>query len=509
MHSVLKFFVGALIGVLLLPYLVIPNKEMPEGSDLNSPFFNYEEVRLLEDRTFRDVVEEKNILNHNILDALINEINSAETFLILDFFLWNEWKCKLSKKEDLIKISESLVQAIISKRTKDPQIPILIITDPINRLYGNQVPEFFKRLASLGIPVVFTDLTALPDSNWIYSKQIRFWSKFYTFSLNTNKFRIFPNIVESKGKRLSFSEFFKALHLKANHRKILISGYKNKPNRVIVGSFNPSDGSSLNSNLAASVSGPIADYIARSELSIVQWSTSNKGNLLGNRLHLEDVLRSLDRILIKKNNFKRFALRKTGVQFLSEGSIGNSLIKNLEASGEGTSIDIAMFYLSDRTFVKALKAAAKRGANIRLLLDQNKYAFGFKKMGIPNRSIADELMQLDEVNSIQIHWASAESHAQYHTKAIRIFDKERDLVYIGSANLTKRSLSNFNLESTLVFNHVLPISNAFDAYFDNIWNNEIGYNESFEYKALKNPKWMQYIRLFFYRFQEWSQISSR
>ena len=509
MHSVLKFFIGALIGILLLPYLVITNKEMPEGCDLTSPFFNCEEVEFLADRTFRDEVEGKNILDHNILDTLINEINSSETFLILDFFLWNKWEGKLPKKENLIKISENLAQAIISKRNKDPQVPILIITDPINRLYGNQVPKFFERFASLGIPVIFTDLSALPDSNWIYSKQIRFWSKFYAFNLNTNKFRIFPNIVESKGKRLSFSEFFKSLHLKANHRKILISGYKNKPHKVIIGSFNPSNGSALNSNLAVSVSGPIADYVARSELSLIQWSVNNNGSLLGNRLHLEDALRTLDRILIKKNNFKRFALRKTGVQFLSEGSIGRSLIKDIEASGEGTSIDIAMFYLSDRDFVKSLKAAAKRGANIRILLDQNKFAFGFKKIGIPNRSIADELMQLDEVNSIQIHWLSAESNAQYHAKAIRIFDKERDLIYIGSANLTRRSLFNFNLESNLVFNKVLPISNAFDSYFDNIWNNEFGYVESFEYKALKNPKWMQYIRLLFYRFQEWTQISTR
>ena len=76
-----------------------------------------------------------------------------------------------------------------------------------------------------------------------------------------------------------------------------------------------------------------------------------------------------------------------------------------------TEIDIAMFYLSDRKVIRAIKSALKKGAQVRLLLDQNLNAFGFKKNGIPNRAVADELMSLDASNALSIRWASADSGA--------------------------------------------------------------------------------------------------
>ena len=39
MKTVLKIFIGALVGILLLPYVVIKKQEMPTGCDLSSPFF--------------------------------------------------------------------------------------------------------------------------------------------------------------------------------------------------------------------------------------------------------------------------------------------------------------------------------------------------------------------------------------------------------------------------------------------------------------------------------------
>ena len=54
----------------------------------------------------------------------------------------------------------------------------------------------------------------------------------------------------------------------------------------------------------------------------------------------------------------------------------------------GDSIDVAMFYLSDRDTIGALLAAAKRGVTVRVILDPNKDAFGRTKNGIPNRSVS-------------------------------------------------------------------------------------------------------------------------
>lgn len=512
MRFIVKLLIGAIVGIILLPYIVIPKLPMPEGCNLLSPYFSHSEVDLLIDRTYRDEASNENLLDHEILDAIIEEIQSAETFLIIDFFLWNKWQGRFAKNkknvQELIPLADLLADAIIKKRTQNPEMPILLITDPINRLYGDKHPDFYQSLNELGIPVVYTDLYNLPDSNKIYSKQVRFWSKFYDLNPNSNRFRIFPNLVESKGERLSFSQFFKAFHLKANHRKVVITGYRNGPSKMIIGSFNPSDASTLNSNIAVKVSGPVADYVARSELEIAQWSALKPENLFGKRFELEDAIRRMDKALLSNNDFNQFKSRKTGVRFISEGATNKVLLDLFNSSDKGTEIDIAMFYLSDRKMIKALKSAAKRGVKIRLLLDQNKNAFGFKKMGIPNRSVADEMMQLDEVDSIQIHWASAETGGQFHSKAIRVFDDKRDILFLGSSNITRRSIGNFNLEANVLFNDVIAINNEFDLYFESLWGNSLGFDESLEYKALKNPTWMQYIRLCFYRVSEWTQFST-
>ena len=243
-------------------------------------------------------------------------------------------------------------------------------------------------------------------------------------------------------------------------------------------------------------------------MAIAEWSASDSSNLMGKRFELEDALRRMDFALLKANDFEQYAVRKTGVRFVSEGSIGEAVMELLEDSKRGTEIDIALFHLSDRSIVKALKQAAKRGVKLRILLDQNNRAFGYKKMGVPNRSVADELMTLDEVDSIQIHWASSATGGQYHTNAMRVFDQDRDILLLGSANFSHRSLFNYNLEANLLFNQVLPVNNAFDHYFDSLWNNSTGFNESLEYKALRNPEWMQFIRKVFYFFREWTQLST-
>jgi len=72
---------------------------------------------------------------------------------------------------------------------------------------------------------------------------------------------------------------------------------------------------------------------------------------------------------------------------LTEGGIRTELLDRLDTAGRGDNIDIAMFYVSDRGVVESLLAASHRGANVRLILDPNKDAFGHTKSGIPNQPV--------------------------------------------------------------------------------------------------------------------------
>ena len=141
------------------------------------------------------------------------------------------------------------MDAIADKRKQRPQMPILIITDPINRLYGSANTQTFEVFASLSIPVVYTDLSKLRDPNFLYSKQVDFWSKFYPEKHKEKRFKFIPNPMDWKGDKLSFLQLAKSFHLKSNHRKVIITGYQNKPSRMVIGSFNPADSGALNSNL--------------------------------------------------------------------------------------------------------------------------------------------------------------------------------------------------------------------------------------------------------------------
>ena len=87
MHFIFKLLSGAAFGIFVLPYIVIPKLPMPEGCNLLSPYFSYSDVDLLIDRTYRDEAIGENILDHEISEAIIQEVQSAETFLILDFFV--------------------------------------------------------------------------------------------------------------------------------------------------------------------------------------------------------------------------------------------------------------------------------------------------------------------------------------------------------------------------------------------------------------------------------------
>jgi phosphatidylserine/phosphatidylglycerophosphate/cardiolipin synthase-like enzyme len=130
-----------------------------------------------------------------------------------------------------------------------------------------------------------------------------------------------------------------------------------------------------------------------------------------------------------------------------------------------------MFYLSERALVEALLAAAERGVEVRLLLDPNKDAFGRQKGGIPNRPVASELVSRSD-GAIRVRWYRTHGE-QFHTKLVMIRGAERLWLTLGSANLTRRNVGDFNLEANLAVEAPLGASLAQDAerYFETLWNN--------------------------------------
>jgi len=201
------------------------------------------------------------------------------------------------------------------------------------------------------------------------------------------------------------------------------------------------------------------------------------------------------------------AVEMLRVRVLTEAAIRDALLERLAATRAGDRIDVAMFYLSGRDVIEALLGAARRGASVRLLLDPNKDAFGRQKGGIPNRPVASELVSRSD-GAIHVRWYRTHGE-QFHTKMVAVHGRDTTWVTLGSANLTRRNLGNFNLEANLAFE--APASAALaeqlDRYFETLWNNRApaGIEYTAEYDSFADPAQSSYWA---YRILEASGLST-
>ena len=508
MRTVKWILFGALLGIAALPYLLFQQKELPAGTSLRSPDFEYTEAGLLIDRTQWDEESEQLVRSHQIFDAILSEIESAETYVIADFFLWNPWRGELEASGDLRSLSEELSEALIRKRIQNPDMPILVITDPINRIYGDHQPEFYARLAGAGIPVVFTDLSQLPDSNRLYAPQATFWRKYLPSEQSETDQRWVPNPFNPEGQKLTFAQLVRMLYFKANHRKVLVTGRRSSPSRAVLGSFNPADGSANHSNVAVLVDGAVAIYAAHSELQVAEWSSvSTQQVQAGLSEQVAQAIAEIRKHVPAVTSLPEASADAARVAWRSEGKIQEELLQQLNLATAGTRVDAAVFYFSDRRIVGALKQAIERGAEIRLLLDANRDAFGREKNGIPNREVAAELMQLAGEGSVAVRWAATHGE-QYHAKVLRVSGPRQDVLCLGSANWTRRNLGDLNLEANLIFQDAAKLGREFDVYFESLWTNASGYEESLSYVDWAEEGWSLRWKTWLYRFQEWSGAST-
>jgi phosphatidylserine/phosphatidylglycerophosphate/cardiolipin synthase-like enzyme len=508
MRIALLILIGALLGVASLPYLLFRQVDLPAGTNLRSAGFEFSEARLLIDRTVWDAEGAKPLVAHRIFDTVLAEIEAAESFVIADFFLWNPWRGAVELSGELRPLAEELADALIRKRIQNPATPILVITDPINRLYGDQAPEYFERLASAGIPVVFTDLSQLRDSNRVYAPQARFWGQYLPEGDLQNDARPVPNFFDSAGDKLTMAQLGRLLYFKANHRKVLVTGYRQSAARVVIGSLNPADGSANHSNLGVLVDGAVALYAAHSELEVAQWSSQNSSQIQG-RLSFEaaKAISKIRQLLPDVRSLPQARAGASTVAWRSEGAIQDELVVQLNQATAGSRIDAGVFYFSDRRIVQAFKEAIGRGAQVRLLLDANRDAFGRGKNGIPNRTVAAELIELASEGLVEVRWAATHGE-QYHAKVLRIVGVRQDMLFLGSANWTRRNLGNLNLEANLLFQDAVALGREFDDYFERLWTNADGYVESLPYDDWAEGGWSLRWKTWLYRFQEWSGAST-
>jgi phosphatidylserine/phosphatidylglycerophosphate/cardiolipin synthase-like enzyme len=410
----------------------------------------FTDIRFLADLTFRDTEGDPRH-EHEIFDEIFTLIAGARRLLVLDLFLLND---HLGPDGSCLRpLSGELVEALTAARRNRPGMPIILITDPINDVYGGDPSRQLHRLRDAGIQVVITDLDRLRDSNPIYSG---FWRMTVRWWGNTASGGWLPNPLDPTGRRVSLRTYLRMANFKANHRKVVLADHGDRWISLVT-SANPHDASSAHSNVAVRVaSAGVANQVFDAEMEVLRLSGGTPPFA---------TLPDLGGVEPEGDH---------RVAYLTESAIRDRVLELIETSESGDEIDLAMFYLSHRPIIRALRAAAGRGVWIRAVLDPNRDAFGHEKPGIPNRQTA-EFLHRTAGGGIALRWYATRGE-QFHSKLV-VARRHRTVdVVLGSANLTRRNLDDYNLEASLWVR--APRGSVLDRelkrYMDRIWTNDGG-----------------------------------
>ncbi len=466
------------LSALLIVYLGTAvwqvSKPLPDGLNLRGDWQPVGTIQFLADSTWLDSAGEQHT-EQVIFDTAFDMIEAAETLVVSDFFLINRFAGQATA--GYRSLSLELVESMAARREARPELFSALITDPFNELYQGVHQPLFDTLEQSGVRVIRTDLGRLRDSNPAWSAAWRICCQWFGNSSDG----WLPNPVGEA--RVSLRTWLALINFKANHRKVLIADVKSGP-RALVTSANPHDASSRHSNTAVVFDGRAVGDLLESERAVVRFSIGQQPDWIIPETHpITDPVAEL--------------------RIVTEAAIRDSALDMINTTQRGDSVDMLMFYLSQRDIIEALIDSHRRGANVRVLLDPNEDAFGRKKNGVPNRQVASELHQA----GIAVRWCNTQGE-QCHGKMLltRTSDGQQR-VLTGSANFTRRNLDNYNLETNVEVRAASnsPFMDGVSRFFNANWHNTTERIHSLPYSHYADESRLRYWQ---YRFMEASGLST-
>ncbi len=422
-------------------------KPLPAGVGLEGPWRPAADTGFLADETWVDARGERRA-RQAIFDSAFALIAQAQRLVLLDMFLFNDFGGTALRP-----LSGELTAALLARKAAVPGLRVVVITDPINTVYGGLPAPHLERLQAAGAELIVTDLAALRASNPLWSGP---WALCCGWLGNNDRGGWLPNPLGAG--EVGLRSWLALPNFRANHRKTLVvdagAGWQ-----AIVMSANPHDASSAHGNVALRFSGAAALDLIASEAAVAAFSGSPLDDL-----PVAPAAESTD--------------QGARLRVLGEGAIRRALLATIDRARPGEALDVAVFYLADRGLLGALTSAHARGVRLRVLLDPNEDAFGRRKNGVPNRQVARELAEA----GVSVRWCDTHGE-QCHAKLLLHQGAHEAALIIGSANFTRRNLDDLNLETNVELR--APPSHAAvadaTAWFERQWTNEADRRASLEY----------------------------
>lgn len=458
-------------------------KPLPSGVNIAGPVRSVPaaSVAFFADTTFVDAAGQRHT-EQRIFNEIFAMVDRAQEFIVVDMFLFNDFQGETP--ETTRPLARELTARLLAKRQQRPDIHIVVVSDPINTVYGGVVSPQFTALQEAGITVVQTNLRPLRDSNPLFSS---LWRTYVQWLGNSPTGGGLHHPFAADGSAVTVRSYAALLNFKANHRKLIVADETTAEGQkvvTLVTSANPHEGSSAHGNVAVQVKDQLWFDVVQSEQAVLNFSG-------GFALYPPPAVQDRDGTV--------------AVQLLTERAIRDAALKIIDRAQSGDQITMAMFYLSDRRVIRAVLLAADRGATVRLILDPNKDAFGRTKNGVPNRPVAHELVKESE-GKIAIRWCATHGE-QCHSKMLLVQQGGQHSLLVGSANFTRRNIGNYNLETDVLVqsNEVIPAIAAAYAYLDTVWNNAGGRIFTTDYATYADAS---VGRSILYRLQERLGVSS-
>ena len=344
--------------------------------------------------------------------------------------------------EQLIVIDQSplpreIAQALLLRLHLRPHLKIVVIVDPAPSDAGGTLSRDLQSLESQGVIVARVRLERLRDSNPAYSAV---WRMLFGWWSDPFEELAKPQGLAARSRRLNF---------KADQRQLLIADDGSGGWVSLTGA--------AQSFPALIVRGALVQDMMAAELALAAWSD-------------EDRLPA-----VPPAHGRGFGT--VDARFLTEGAIGSAVLDTLATLEAGDLVSISTHHLSDRNVITALTRAVQRGANVQLLLDP---------VPNPNLASAGELMRVGAsaggasaaVASVEVRWATDYSNTQRSSLVVARHGKDAS-IFFGSANLTRRNLGDFNLESVMELrvSAIAVLPRTFSEYFAKRWGAAAPYRQ--------------------------------
>ena len=402
------------------------------------------------------------LIEQQIDAELLGTISRARQLILLDSGLFGDLPAAgpgASRLRTALPIASGIVDALSRAKTQHPDLSILVLTDPSTQQMDGAQP-LLERLATSGIEVLPVDVGRLraPDPAFtaFWDLCCRWWSR----ALPSPEW---PNPLEVGPASVSMQLWGQLRNYQRSHRQLLIADDGGGGIDALLFSRPLHSEAGIHSATALKLSGSALEPLIESEFVLAQLSDWSDGGAMQARA--QRLFEQQRRLTPPQGE----AMARARV--VTEAAIGATLVGRIDATRKGDRIAIAALYLAQRELVQALLDAARRGVNVRLLLDPGKDGYGYRHSGIPNRQVASELIAASD-GAIRVRWYRTHGE-QFSASLILIENTDSAWLMVGTADLSRRDLGDFNLAAAAIVELPLRASSANEAlgWFDTLWYN--------------------------------------